>query len=126
MSSENYVAINVTNIPEGKHQGTLATMSEIAQSSISSGAYHVSFGMPMSGLSPEAAVFLQVFEGPLGFENVMEAFQSSSVYSEIIQEYWVTPYLPSAVQLKNVAYAQSLDPIPNYLILSESKYVSLY
>jgi hypothetical protein len=32
MSSENYVAINVTNIPEGKHQGILVTMSEIAQS----------------------------------------------------------------------------------------------
>ena len=65
------------------------------------------------------------FLGPLRFRERYEAFQSSSVYSKIIQEYWVTPYLPNAVQLKNVAYTQSLDPIPNYLILSESKYVSL-
>ena len=75
MSSENCVVINAANCPERKRQGTLAAMSEIAQSSKASGISRVSFGTTMSGLNLGAAVFLQFFKSPLGFENVREAFK---------------------------------------------------
>jgi hypothetical protein len=125
MSSENYVVITAANCPTGKRQGALTAMPEIAQLSKSAGAARVSFGMTMSGLNPGALVFLQFFDSLSGFENVMRAFQSSSIYSEIIQDHEVTPYLRNVVQLKNVPYQAKLDPMPNYLVMSKGTRDSL-
>lgn len=125
MSNPNFIAITAAICPANSKSAALEDMAQFAEDCRQNGAARITFGSVISGRYPGALIFVQFFDELSGFEEVMSMIPQSSAYSRLINNHSVAPFARNVFQGKPIEFDPTLEPAPQYLMLTRAKRQSL-
>lgn len=125
MSNPNFIAITAATCPSTSKSVALEDMAQFAEDCRQNGAARITFGSVISGRYPGALIFVQFFDELSGFEEVMNMIPQSSAYSRLINQHSVAPFARNVFQGKPIDFDPTLEPAPQYLMMTRAKRQSL-